>query len=68
MNEHISSLHGIYSPLSGADGKKKPKSVPGPTHAKLLELSVTSLHMNNFFSTSTIGALLSLLFLYGLYS
>jgi hypothetical protein len=40
MNGHISSLHGIYSPLSGADGKKKPKSVPGP-HAKLLELSVT---------------------------
>ena len=65
INGHISSLHGIYSSLSIVAGRKGNSSGLAKVHRKLLELSVALLQTNNFFSTLTIGALLSLLFLYG---
>jgi hypothetical protein len=63
INGHISSLHGIYSPLSGPGGYEK-KSPSGnisrkPSHSKSFGVSFAYLHTNNFFSTLTIGTFLS---------
>ena len=71
INGHISSLHGIYSSLSipGGYELKLPSGNISrkPSHWKSFGVSVALLHTNNFFSTLTIGALLSL-FSYGSYS
>ena len=65
INGHISSLHGIYSPLSSAAGKKEfagfGHSMKTPSSVILSGIPFISLHTNKFFSTLTIGAFLFLL-------